>query len=32
MPVEVGMALVIAAPVILIPAALVWYLRTKNED
>lgn len=32
MPVAVGMALVIAAPVILVPAALAWYLHTRDDD
>jgi hypothetical protein len=29
---EVGVVLVIAAPVILVPAALVWYLHIKDES
>ena len=32
MPVAVGVALIIAAPVILVPAALVWYIRTKDQE
>jgi hypothetical protein len=32
MPVAMGVALVIAAPVILLPATFIWYLNNKDKD
>ncbi len=32
MSVEVGLGLIVVAPIMFLPAALIWYLNTKNEE